>query len=62
MHPEGVLVEGAKPRFVNVNEVLDFVSRTVEHGVPVRIAIRRAAVRYGVEPGLVRAFWRTPEA
>lgn len=59
MNPEGVLVDGAKPRFVNVSEVLDFVSRTVEHGAPVRIAISRAASRFGIDPGLIRAFVRS---
>lgn len=49
-----------KPRFVSLSEVTAFVLRTHAHGAPMRIAIDRAAHKYGVERDLIKAFL-TPE-
>jgi len=60
VNPDAVLTDlDTKARFVNVTEVLDFVSRTVGHGVPERIAISRAAKRYSLDAGLIRSFVRS---
>lgn len=46
------------PQRTEVSTVLRFVERTVSRGVPVRIAITRAARRYRMDAGLIRAFYR----
>jgi hypothetical protein len=45
-------------KYWSVEEVLGFVDRTTSHGVPVRVALRRAERRYGVSRGLIKAFMR----
>lgn len=42
-------------KFVDLDRVLAFVNRTVERGVPTRIALTRAARRFGVERSLLVA-------
>jgi len=46
-------------RFVDVAAVLLWVERTRGHGVPLRIAIKRAARHFGADEGLIRAFVRS---
>ncbi len=46
-------------RFVDIAAVLLWVEKTQNHGVPPRIAIKRAAKRFGADEGLIRAFVRT---
>lgn len=46
------------PQRTEVSTVLRFVDRTVFHGVPVRVAITRAARRFKMQPELIRAFYR----
>lgn len=43
----------------DISTVMTFVNRTVGRGVPVRVAIARAARRYKMQPELIRAFYRS---
>lgn len=47
--------------FVDLALVLLFVDRTVERGVPTRIALSRAAKRYQLDRELVLAAYRSVE-
>lgn len=47
------------PAFVDLSIVLLFVDRTVERGVPTRIALTRAAKRFQLDRDLVVAAYRS---
>ena len=42
----------------DVATILRFVERTVQHGVPVRVALQRAEKRFGMNRSLIRSFYR----
>jgi hypothetical protein len=44
--------------FHSLSKVLAFVGRTRGHGVPERVAIQRAARRFGIDREVLRAFLR----
>lgn len=45
--------------FVRLSEVIGFVARTRERGVPERVALRRAERRFGMDRKLIKAFVRS---
>jgi DNA polymerase III epsilon subunit-like protein len=45
--------------WVRVTDVLAFVERTKAHGVPERVALDRAAKRYGVQRSWLRQLMRS---
>lgn len=49
----------ARERFVSTDVVLAFIERTLQRGVPMRVALLRAERRYGVDRNVVRAFLRS---
>jgi hypothetical protein len=48
-----------RERFVSTAVVLAYLTRTLERGVPMRVALMRAERRYGVNRDVIRAFLRS---
>lgn len=51
-----------RPRFVSTEVVLAYLHRTMDRGVPLRVALLRAERRYGVNRNFIRSFLRSDHA
>lgn len=49
----------AQEKYVRISEVLGYVERTQGHGVPLRVALKRAERRYGIPAAWVKSLMRS---
>ena len=47
-----------EPQFYPVEKILNFVSKTIAHGAPKSVALKRAASKFKVDRNIIRAFWQ----
>lgn len=45
-------------QFYPVEKILNFVAKTIGHGAPESVALKRAAAKFKVDRNIIRAFWR----
>jgi len=54
-----VAVVATQSKYIRISEVLGYVERTHSHGVPLRVALKRAEKRYGVPSAWVKSWMRS---
>lgn len=45
-------------RYYPVDQILNFVAKTIGHGAPESVALKRAESKFKVDRKIIRSFWR----